>query len=398
MRPAPSHAPARFLPAALLRATLSVALVAALAACGGSDDDDTPAASPRSVASLRLIGEQRIAFKQTVQDTPAGGLSGIDYDPRIQRWMVVSDDRSDLAPARLYEAQLSYDDKAFTRVALTSAVTLKQPDGSVYPSATQFAQRGGTVPDPEAIRFDPSDSSLWVTSEGNRSLGLDPLVLHVSNSGAAIGQLTTPPLFKMSPSQELGSRNNATYEGLTFAPDGQSLWVAMEGPVYQDGPLPSATAGAVSRITRQDRTGKVLSQFAYPLDAFPAAPAAGKNADNGVSEILAINDTQFLVLERAGIEGADGVYSMYLRLYRIDVTGATDVQSLSTLRNAQYTPVRKTLVVDFNRLGLPRIDNLEGMTWGPRLPNGRESLVIVSDDNFSATQVTQFLAFEVVPN
>ncbi len=34
------------------------------------------------------------------------------------------------------------------------------------------------------------------------------------------------------------------------------------------------------------------------------------------------------------------------------------------------------------------------MAWGPRLPNGRRSLVVVSDDNFNPSQVTQFAAFE----
>ena len=37
-----------------------------------------------------------------------------------------------------------------------------------------------------------------------------------------------------------------------------------------------------------------------------------------------------------------------------------------------------------------------GMAWGPRLPNGNATLVMVSDDNFNASQVTLFLAFEVV--
>jgi hypothetical protein len=35
------------------------------------------------------------------------------------------------------------------------------------------------------------------------------------------------------------------------------------------------------------------------------------------------------------------------------------------------------------------------MTFGPELPDGRRTLVLVSDDNFSETQVTQFLAFAV---
>jgi hypothetical protein len=37
------------------------------------------------------------------------------------------------------------------------------------------------------------------------------------------------------------------------------------------------------------------------------------------------------------------------------------------------------------------------MAFGPTLPNGHASLVLISDDNFSDKQVTQVLAFEVMP-
>ena len=52
----------------------------------------------------------------------------------------------------------------------------------------------------------------------------------------------------------------------------------------------------------------------------------------------------------------------------------------------------RELVLDFDELGIA-LDNLEGMAFGPDLPDGRRTLVLVSDDNFSETQVTQFLAF-----
>ena len=37
--------------------------------------------------------------------------------------------------------------------------------------------------------------------------------------------------------------------------------------------------------------------------------------------------------------------------------------------------------------------NIEGITLGPRLRDGRYSIVLVSDDNFSPAQVTEFVAF-----
>ena len=55
-------------------------------------------------------------------------------------------------------------------------------------------------------------------------------------------------------------------------------------------------------------------------------------------------------------------------------------------------PVQKTLLLDLRTLGLP-LDNVEGMTIGPDLPDGRRSLLLVSDNNFAATQFTQFLLF-----
>jgi hypothetical protein len=154
---------------------------------------------------------------------------------------------------------------------------------------------------------------------------------------------------------------------------------------------------AIARLTRLDRDGNVLAQFAYPLDPIQAVPA-GKNGDNGVSEILALDDTHALVLERSGVEGADGVWTMYIRLYAIDTSGATDIASVPSLANANYIQVAKRLVIDLAKTAeVERVDNIEGMSWGPTLADGKRSLVLVSDNNFNPAQITQFLAFEVMP-
>lgn len=370
-------------------AALSMA-AALLAACGGDDGDEVPR---RSIGAVRLIGEQTLPNDLQFGGTTVGGLSGIDYDPAANLWYLVSDDRSDKQPARFYTARLSYDLNRLQPVQIASVVTLRQADGSAFPNRAA----GGVVADPEAIRFDPSTRGLWWTSEGDRALGLDPFVARARTDGMLSGTLPLPAGFRMSPTQETGSRNNATFEGLSLSPDGKSLWVSMEGPLYQDGALPTPSSGSVSRLLRYDRNGNVLAQYVYPLDAIPAAPAPGRSADNGVTEILAIDDNRLLTLERAGVQGADGNFTTYVRLYLIDIRGATDVRSLDRLAGASYVPVQKRLVQHLNALGLRTVDNIEGMAWGPKLPNGRDSLVLVSDNNFNAAQITQVLAFEVLP-
>ena len=56
-------------------------------------------------------------------------------------------------------------------------------------------------------------------------------------------------------------------------------------------------------------------------------------------------------------------------------------------------PGELTLV--FMGMGEPmhNLDNVEGITLGPKLSDGRQSVVLVTDDNFSPTQITQFYAF-----
>ena len=84
------------------------------------------------------------------------------------------------------------------------------------------------------------------------------------------------------------------------------------------------------------------------------------------------------------------------------LSGATDVSTLESLKgHPEIVPLKKTLVLDLSQAqGLsrelePRLENFEGMTFGPRLPDGRASLVLVSDDNFSTVQRTWFLLFAI---
>jgi len=79
-----------------------------------------------------------------------------------------------------------------------------------------------------------------------------------------------------------------------------------------------------------------------------------------------------------------------VRLYRIEIDESRDVSGVSSLEGATE-PLTKELVVDLGALGVP-LENLEGMTFGPPLPDGRRLLVLVSDNNFDAPrQRTLFL-------
>jgi hypothetical protein len=156
-------------------------------------------------------------------------------------------------------------------------------------------------------------------------------------------------------------------------------------------------AGSVVRFTEFDRAGRVVRQVAYPLDAIPAMPGAGKSADNGAAEILVEDDRNMLVLERSGVQGDSGIFRDYIRIYEADMQDATDVSAIPALAGASYRPMTKRLVINLDTANIGYVDNIEGMSWGPRLSNGRPTLILVADNNFNKDEVTQFLAFEVMP-
>lgn len=356
------------------------------------------ATSPR----LRLIGETTLPHRMDFQGTTVGGLSGIDYDPATGLYVLISDDRSILSPARAYTARLPLTTTGLGTPQLESVTLLRNAQGTLFPNHRQ-ARATDEVPDPEAVRWLPGGHVLWA-SEGWVHRGMGP-ALHESrmSDGQLVRTLALPPMFTPQPGAGTGPRDNLAFEGLALTPDKRTAWVAMENALLQDGPSPRVGAeGGPCRITAFDlASGQAVRQIAYVPDAIPArGPLPGLTppvvyADNGISEILMQDDHHMLVLERAFVLGQ----GMSLRLYRIDTRAASDTLGLDRLQPGNHQSAAKTLVADFATLGLTQLDNTEGMTWGPvLLDNGRRirTLVVVSDDNFRSAQITQFAAFEFI--
>lgn len=350
------------------------------------------------VGALRLIGVRALPAKAVARGEVVGGLSGIDYDPAADRWLAVSDDKAEFGPARFFTVRLDYDASAFRAVTIEGVTVLRQQDGSLYPDKPHFkADRRGDVPDIEALRLDPRDGSIWYASEGDRALGLDPFVRRAGRDGAFLSAVLLPPGHAFAPDGRPGVRPNLSIEGIAFTTDGKGVWLALEAPGFGDGPVASERAGALTRFTRIDRQGTRLAQFAYPLDPWRLQPAPDRLADNGVGEILAQPDGGLLVLERSGAQDAAGAWHYAVRLYAADFSAATEVSAVPSLAAAPVRPAAKRLVFEFKAPDGRPVDNLEGLAWGRRLPNGHATLVVVSDDNFSRAQETQFWVFEVLP-
>ena len=194
-------------------------------------------------------------------------------------------------------------------------------------------------------------------------------------------------------------------EGLTITPDGKTLVGIMQFPLYN--PSSAAISGSlVTRILTFDIATGATKQYVYLID----------NAKlQAISEITAITNTTFLVLERDGeYASASNKSTVVKKIYKIDLATATDIsdatdavggklyngktiEELKTAAELQangITPVTKTLVVDLAN-DLTTIyphDKAEGIAV-----INATTIAISNDDDFGITGTGTYSA-KILPS
>jgi len=349
--------------------------------------------------SLEFLGEYQLPKEIKFQDTPVGGLSGITYDRQRDRFYAISDDRSDLAPARFYTLSLDLKNSKIQKVEIEKVTFLKGKDGKTYPK--------GSI-DPEGIAVIPQ-GTLFISTEGVTNQGLPPFIGEFDlKSGNLKQNLPMPQRYipdGKGEQQQRGVRDNLGFESLTLNPTGSlpasgepiRLFTVTESALAQDldpvikdeqgKPLPQISKCRLLHYLISDGPPVIISEHLYPLSPPPAGAMY-----HGVTELLAVDQGgHFLSLERSF-----GLAGFQINLYQIFTGTATDTSQIASLKGelGGVQAVKKKLLLDLKELGIT-LDNLEGMTFGPRLSEGSQSLILVSDNNFQKEQKTQFLLFKI---
>jgi hypothetical protein len=340
--------------------------------------------------SLQFLGQAIIPTGATFAGTQVGGLSSITYDTGRDVYYVLSDDRSQIDPARFYTFRIDLDG-AFdaTDLHIDGVTTLLAPDGGPYPIFTL---------DPEGLTL-TKDGRLVLTSEGDTARLIDPFVRLYDLRGRLLRSLPVPSRFLPTADRSSGVRNNLAFEPAAVSPNGRFFFTGTENALFQDGPAATVSSGSPSRLLRYNlETGRLDREYVYVTDPIAQTPVpATAFAVNGLVELLPLNNEFLLAMERSFSVGVPGTGNE-IKLYRVALPGADDVDGLDSLAGSlgSIRPAQKRLLLDLGTLGIP-LDNVEGMTFGPDLPDGRRSLVMVSDNNFAASQFTQFLLFAISP-
>ncbi|NET11469.1 MAG: esterase-like activity of phytase family protein [Okeania sp. SIO1H6] len=334
-----------------------------------------------TIPQITFLGEVNFPTGLKFKNTEVGGLSGITYNPDKQIYYAISDDRSSKAPARFYTLKIDLESEKISEETVTfiDVTTLLDETSKPFPPSTI---------DSEGITF--TGTNLFISSEGDRKRQVQPFIREFSLAGKQLRNLPLPEKFPIK--TDSGIRNNMALESLTITPSKKYLFTATENALVQDGAEANVSTGSPCRILQYDLIkGQPENEFLYITEPMTSTSNnSGGFKTNGLVELMALDDTHFLSLERSFSLDTGNM----IKLFQVELSNADNIQQINSL-NSKFTnisPVKKELLLDLRNLELIS-DNIEGMTFGPKLPDGRRSLILISDNNFNPLQVTQVLIF-----
>ena len=248
----------------------------------------------RKVVDVELLGEVTFPTGYVFEDTEVGGLSGITYDARKDLYHALSDDRSDIDPARYYTVKIAIANGELldNDIEFRNVTTLRDKYGQPFPA--------GSI-DPEGIARTRL-GQLYICSEGDANNLIDPFINRFTRGGRQMRELPVDPKFLPAPGGASGIRNNLAFESLTITPNGRYLYTADENALVQDGPAADVEQESLARIIKYDLLSrKAVAEFVYTVDAVPEVPdPSDAFRTNGLVELLALdNNGTLLALEHA---------------------------------------------------------------------------------------------------
>jgi len=148
-------------------------------------------------------------------------------------------------------------------------------------------------------------------------------------------------------------------EGLALTPNGRTLVGIMQNALLQDAAEGGDAANLLRIVTIDVASGRTMHEYAYLL-----------TTGSGVSEIVALNDHEFMVDERDGKGLGDGSKAKVKQIFKIDLAGAVDVSNLNGTQAATRA-VGKSLFLDLvdvlkaDGVGADQIPaKIEGLAFG----------------------------------
>jgi 3-phytase len=342
---------------------------------------------PEKIRGLSFFSDQNIVSQATYEGIPVGGLSGIRFFN--DKLYAISDDRSEHGPARIYVFDIVQEKERF-EFKVSGQIILKDQSGKTFKSNT-IDFEGLAIMD---------DGSFLVSTEGVFKKKINPEIFLFSKEGLLLKRMGLPGKFNPSyhDSDAKGTRDNLALESLTRGKNDGHFFTATEEALEQDGSVSTDSHASLIRIV-EFRNQSPIGEYAYQNSHLPNPQKVKKiSGINGLVDLAYLGKRQLIAVERAWTPETK---KQTIRLFKISLDQASDVSGYKGLVNKRFSPVKKELLLDLDQIvdkldpKFKRLDNIEGICFGPRLRDGSPSLILVSDNNFSKYQRTLFLVLKI---
>ncbi len=285
-----------------------------------------------------MLNKQR-AFPKTV---PAGNYSGIAWIGG-NRYAIVNDKSPS---AGFYLMTIETD-------SLTGELLSVKAD--------TFMTSGKPNRDEEGICYRPQTETIFISGEA------DNQVLEYTLDGKETGRrLAIPEVFGTA-------YENRGLEALTYHAGTHRFWITSESTLKADGKLPSLKNQTPNLLRLQSFGDDLLpkEQYWYRGDTVHVNKRKGSLLTS-VSALAALDDGRLVVLERMVLipKKKVGAYSD-VKLYLVN---PSQHQSGDTLTKTQLATFRTKMNLKRRNFAI-----YEGICVGPKLADGRQILVLVSD-------------------
>ena len=294
---------------------------------------------PLSLLAQEVIVLPQRAFPKTVS---AGNYSGIAWLGG-QRYAVVND-KSPTAGFYLMTIETDRMTGALLRVNEDSFLT------------SGLANR-----DEEGICYLPHTQTLFVSSEA------DGQIVEYNLQGQLTGRkLNIPEIFKTA-------YPNGSFEALTYHALSHRFWTTSEFTLKADGEQPSIDRKIKNRLRLQSFGDDLQpkEQYWYETDSTAVKKRKGRSV-LGVSGLAVLDDGRMVVLER----------ELYFPKKQIGSFSHVKLYIVNPISQQPGEVLRKTLLTEFRtKANLTRrsFANYEGICVGPKLADGRQLLILISD-------------------
>ena len=374
-------------------------------------------AAPAYVNSITIPGNTLdLSGGTTANNGRFGAFSGLYYLPSLNQWLGLSD-RGPGGGTLDYNTRLqrfSLDVNKNTGAISNFQIqqTILFHNGNTYLNGLAPASASvlGNSFDPEGIVVLPGSGNFLIADEYGPSLyefnpaGQFIRSFAVPNNILPESSGSTDYLASPKPGTlTSGREGNRGLEGLAVSPDGKFAYAMLQNGVITDGDSSGASfaRSSYTRILKYDvDSGNVVGQYAYQL--------ASTGQGRGISEIVALDDHRFMVIERnnRGVGVNSTLASPDKNIFLIDLDGASDVSSvdLTTSLPAGINPVTKSSkfidldAIVINAFNSKSPEKYEGLTVGPRLTDGSYLLLVGTDNDYSVTQNGSNTQFDVYFN